>query len=930
MGWKNKVEFEAPSTKSVMAFMFLPQFKRMLPAFAHIGPIFVRTIAIMFVQSGLLRPNHPATMYGAAEDIPKFKFSDLLGEAWYNLRTGEGVTPYHYGLFLGVILMICLTIAGVFLFILNLLLSTAQAQMFSHPDRLDTTLGGVLPAPGGVMFDATPGSPDLAISILDKVLRQPYLANGGALQNGLGPLIEFYNTALLVVAAIVVFWGIISIVIDTARTGQIGGGRNSIVWLPIRFIFAMGLMIPMANGFNGGQAIVMKLAEWGSNLGSQGWAVYVGAVVDETLLANFETAEIEGLAVEVTRMKLCEIVYNTTLYNGTVGGAGPNNLGVLPVYTRIEPRRRGILTIDAISRTITYDFGNNINPSMCGYVTAANPGYIWTDPASIASEVVNWFGGTSPTSEKVAEFKQKVRVGHLEALYQMVGESEKLACVYAMDHLNYDTATFFNPGPMATIGSWGIPLGVPSASLSAGGNCGSDAINVCGSDGVYGNGEVPNTSCINSMVTNYKGSITSAYTGARADVVDHIENDFMDEVKKRGWAAMGVWYHKISQLNSGVKAALDDMPTASRGSLEAHVLDEMGAWFFKPKGRKNAQIQVAEVLKKYDTWWAGTDNDPESFAKAASSTTGEGLAKTGAFSEVLSKIFSDVMGSDGHMLYAVEGTNTNTYPLAELTKVGDSIINKSMVLYAILLAISVGGGIASSIPVVGTLVSGIASTMDGPIGSLLGTLAMAGLGAGMLLKYYVPLIPWIRVTFAVLAWIVSVIEAIIVIPLLALANLNIEGDGLLAPNAKNMYVLGLNLLFRPILIVLGFVFALLLFNTMVLYVNDTFSAASAALTGDGGPSIFGQIAFTIIYVTVIYSMANATFKLVDSIPDALMKWMGGPGDANFQDDQGATHVLAMGGATHGAFRGGGGGGGRGGVPGGGGGGGKPKGPDVTS
>ncbi|MGM0423205.1 MAG: hypothetical protein ACQEQL_08945 [Pseudomonadota bacterium] len=74
-------------------------------------------------------------------------------------------------------------------------------------------------------------------------------------------------------------------------------------------------------------------------------------------------------------------------------------------------------------------------------------------------------------------------------------------------------------------------------------------------------------------------------------------------------------------------------------------------------------------------------------------------------------------------------------------------------------------------------------------------------------------------------------------------------------------------------------------------------------------------------------MRNATFKLVDSIPNALMKWMGGPADDNYQDDQGATHVLAMGGATHGAMSSS----GKPKPPGGGGGGGsKPDGPDLKS
>ena len=237
---KNLSKFNAPSTRSVLSFLFLPEFKRSFPAFAHIGPVFVRTIAMMFVQAGLLRPNHPAQFAGMSDDVPKFKFSELLGEAWYNLRTGDGATPYQYGAFISVIMMLGLSVASAFLFITSFFMSTAQAQLFAHPSGEDTSV--VESATGGSsFFQSTPTSPDLGIDLLNKVLRQSAYDVGKPMQNAFGALMEIYNTALLVIASIVVFWAIISIVVDTARTGQIGGGRHSIVWVPIRFVFALAL-----------------------------------------------------------------------------------------------------------------------------------------------------------------------------------------------------------------------------------------------------------------------------------------------------------------------------------------------------------------------------------------------------------------------------------------------------------------------------------------------------------------------------------------------------------------------------------------------------------------------------------------------------------------------------------------------------------------
>src|SRR5690606_20190653 len=112
---------------------------------------------------------------------------------------------------------------------------------------------------------------------------------GGALQNALSALFFIYNSGMLLVAGIMLFWAILSVVIDTAKTGQVGGGRHNMVWAPIRIVFALGLLMPLGEsiGFSSGQYMVVKLAEWGSNLGSNAWEAYVRAAAMETMIAGF-------------------------------------------------------------------------------------------------------------------------------------------------------------------------------------------------------------------------------------------------------------------------------------------------------------------------------------------------------------------------------------------------------------------------------------------------------------------------------------------------------------------------------------------------------------------------------------------------------------------------------------------------------------------
>jgi len=60
-------------------------------------------------------------------------------------------------------------------------------------------------------------------------------------------------------------------------------------------------------------------------------------------------------------------------------------------------------------------------------------------------------------------------------------------------------------------------------------------------------------------------------------------------------------------------------------------------------------------------------------------------------------------------------------------------------------------------------------------------------------------------------------------------------------------------------------------------------------------------AYTAIYVFAVYTAANSSFKLLDLLPDAMMRWMGGRADTSF-DDNSSVGALAAG-QMVGGFRG---------------------------
>jgi hypothetical protein len=122
--------------------------------------------------------------------------------------------------------------------------------------------------------------------------------------------------------------------------------------------------------------------------------------------------------------------------------------------------------------------------------------------------------------------------------------------------------------------------------------------------------------------------------------------------------------------------------------------------------------------------------------------------------------------------------------------------------------------------------------------------------------------------------------------------LSSEGEGL-AGGAKGAWILWLNILLRPIFVVIAFVGAFLIFNAFTLYFNMVFfkGASLAAPSVDiFARVLFGVLSF-IIYVVMIYTAANTCFKMLDTIPSAMMRWIGGTPDTSF-DDRNDTAMLA--------------------------------------
>ena len=136
---------------------------------------------------------------------------------------------------------------------------------------------------------------------------------------------------------------------------------------------------------------------------------------------------------------------------------------------------------------------------------------------------------------------------------------------------------------------------------------------------------------------------------------------------------------------------------------------------------------------------------------------------------------------------------------------------------------------------------------------------------GAILVFFVPLIPCVIYTTAVIGWFVLVIENFFILPIMAI--------GLILPSrdeigrvAQNL-ALPINTIIRPVLMVINFILAIRIYKIAVELINSIM--VSTVITNFENVSVLSPIITIICYVVLILIAANICFSLPYKIPNQL-------------------------------------------------------------
>lgn len=841
--------------RQVFNYMLMPEILPRLNNLFQKGFSSIATfMAFVYLGVKLLPQNHP---YLQPHAFGSYGIRDVVREAASNL-------DYSYKHIDQIIIFFAL-IAGLIILALQFLL--LLIAFFVNPASAQ------VPTNYQEFFVTAAPDEDLAFRILDAVFGVDGLFNskeevGRPFHEALQGLFTIYSTGLLVVAGIILIYFIFVVVSETAQTGTPFGKRFNHAWAPIRLVVGIALLIPIGSGFNSAQWITLYAAKFGSGFATNSWQIFNdtldGSMVEEDeSVATPEVPDVDDFIAHISIAHACKegYVQKRPSIGNDIHAYVLNDQGlVFPIssysYALAAAGSSGVVTVVfGVHDTDEFqDHRNSIAP-FCGQLSLTVPETRSGDYLSaIIAGACDFVGLGECGQISSAEIVSKEYFYIMKDLWQ--GASGD----------GFDFSEFKTKSE-----------NVMKEHL-LGGDAFAD--------------DQPDAEYRGQIQTEVRARLETAIEEAVEELREEMAED-TEEYEKYGWAGAGIWYNKLANWNGALANAVLNKPVVSKyPTIMEYTCAE--------NQQQNANVDPLECYAP-----RLSEDRPVEYehpADGAMATGQDGIFRTwNSYSnDVSGNAFLDTI----NLIFGTKGVfdmckNADIHPLAQLSAAGKGLIETAIRNFAV----SIGSKVLSNF---------IAGPALNAASGLAASIAGIGLLIGFILYYMVPFMPFLYFFFAVGTWVRGIFEAMVGVPLWALAHLRIDGEGLPGEAASNGYFLIFEVFVRPILILFGLLASILIFAAMVRVLNEVFHLVTSNFTGGQVSNICGagagapdadaaspppvsmmdyfrgpvdQFFFSVLYAIIVYLTGNSCFKLIDTIPNQILRWMG-TGAKSFGDDAG--------------------------------------------
>ncbi|MCD6047997.1 MAG: DotA [Gammaproteobacteria bacterium] len=771
----------------------------------------------------------------------------------------------------------------------------------------------------------------------------------------MGAMFAKFNSAILVLGGLVVMYTTLMSILNTAHEGEIMGRKFHSFFVPFRTALGILLIAPTATGYSWIQVLVIWVVLQGVSAANMVWNAAVtylmqgGAIIvqnqDTSGFLGFKGQGVSGQAQSilsaVTCLELTRRAIDESVYSSSGAITAPSQDPLESVFKGIRDNSQsasGLFTVDmpnylpANSGTSSPDQGWSFLTGMCGSLSFnkydANQALGLEQMMTDVSEAVPSF--TSTCDAKCYDSSGSI----VDCPAGSIIPNDAASCptegtCYANGFIK---SAQVNPFKVASktvpILSWCNPSPGLSASATNPSNL-MLTYNTAIMD--YMGLAQTNNQNTTQAFDEYGTDPTKNYHDALNDILNPNVKDISsttNEVAGNGWFMAGAYYFKLLQSNENAQL------NHSSGSVGWTISGPKSPGFTQSFESKFS-VAGSEFLAQEDyfkTWLLPFFNDNSGSLTPASDPANNSLVNnfdqaqqqisvghthvtlqtpsatgitTGGWI-VLNAILPGLSDMITSFTALMQAQQNNANPVILMMIFGSGMSATAIAIWLTAIgALSIIGFATSIIPSV--TVSDVFTTIGVVITPLLSAILLPMFVTGIMLEYYLPMVPFMIFSFGVVGWIVGVIEAMVAAPIVAFAIMNPEGSDVFGKADPGVMLL-LNLFLRPSLMIFGLVAGIMVSYIGVWIINEGFALILPAITavqtgnyisqseGTGvGFGLFficptcgltdamtlaiealiGAVALPVMYLLMVMQVINRSFTLIYILPDKITRWMSG-------------------------------------------------------
>lgn len=716
----------------------------------------------------------------------------------------------------------------------------------------------------------TPTVQDRSIGYLGQVFGTVGGAVHGTSGQLLAELFRVFNYGITAIVPLILIYALVMGVINTAQEGEFMGKKMNSAWVAFRAVVGVGILVPKYTGYSLVQVLIMWVTVQGVGLADKVWSTAVDHLVTENgviYAAPAQTLAKGGLRktleksgdifnAEICMYKLQDVASQQR--SDAIAGLkkNPSNPNWQALAQQPLPRYRPVW--DDNNKTVT--FGTTDKPAVCGTFTWGGQSSSFakydeyqkmglnqmvTGMAPVAKNIVDASDKTLPLDQSNS-LRKRTQMAVLGAAmdYENIMQPALRTAQTSADQEWRDNLTEAKDKGWIVAGSYYWDLAKVDNKL-------------------------------NDQLGNYQ-------PGGTATPIAQLEKDGVDSKAVEVAQGKAANYLALPALTAILKFMEDGMSNPLSPQEKAAVLNYM-----TPVDGDNPQANADKLRNVRNALIAANGSEADSEKDAFSYQDKTMTRMITGSTMVAASFVAAASGGIGVVMMVLSSA------LISLTELWFGVMNSPGDPVAMIQTLGQGMlGIAVSLWLVGSVLLGVLTTFMSIGGSMTGvsygiqnglkmfvpiviSFILALFVNGMVLSVYVPLIPYFIFTFAAIGWLISVLEAIVAGPLVAAALTHPEGHDLLG-KAEQAVMLLMGVFLRPVIMVIGFLAAMILARVSLRIVNAGFSHVTTA--GNitlSGFNIFGTIGLMIVYTMIIISLINLVFTAgVVKLWETIWMWVG--------------------------------------------------------